>query len=430
MNSPTSQPEHIIKHFIGRDTQQRIADHPCYSKNASQYARIHLPVAPACNIQCNYCNRKFDCSNESRPGVVSSLLDPIAGLARFHTIKQRMPNLTVVGIAGPGDALANPQQTFATLKLIQKADPSVKLCISTNGLMLADYVDTLKALNVDHLTITINAIDPHIGARIYPWIYYNHQRYYGFEAALILLKRQLLGLQKACDAGLLVKVNTVLIPGINDQHIKALSQALKRYGALLHNIMPLISAPEHGTYFGVHHVKGPDEQALAQARAASSLTMPQMSHCQQCRADAVGTLAESGGCGVKSAASAPRYRVAVATKGSQVIDTHFGHASGFDIYDIEANDIRFIEHRPTAQYCHGESECHDESQATSIFARLSDCQEVLSVRIGMTPWKTLEQHGVKPNVDLAYLLVEQALGMIADEQMRAQNQLATSQQAS
>jgi len=33
-------------------------------------------VAPACNIQCNYCNRKYDCANESRPGVVSEKLTP------------------------------------------------------------------------------------------------------------------------------------------------------------------------------------------------------------------------------------------------------------------------------------------------------------------------------------------------------------------
>jgi len=57
--------------------QQRIATHPCYSEAAHHhYARMHVAVAPACNIQCNYCNRKFDCANESRPGVVSELLTP------------------------------------------------------------------------------------------------------------------------------------------------------------------------------------------------------------------------------------------------------------------------------------------------------------------------------------------------------------------
>lgn len=33
----------------------RIAKHPCYSEEAHHhYARMHVAVAPACNIQCNY----------------------------------------------------------------------------------------------------------------------------------------------------------------------------------------------------------------------------------------------------------------------------------------------------------------------------------------------------------------------------------------
>ena len=41
---------------------------------------MHVAVAPACNIQCNYCNRKYDCANESRPGVVSERLTPEAAV--------------------------------------------------------------------------------------------------------------------------------------------------------------------------------------------------------------------------------------------------------------------------------------------------------------------------------------------------------------
>ena len=48
--------------------EEKTANHPCYSCGSAQKnARMHLPIAPKCNIQCNYCVRKFDCSNESRP---------------------------------------------------------------------------------------------------------------------------------------------------------------------------------------------------------------------------------------------------------------------------------------------------------------------------------------------------------------------------
>src|SRR5271169_1440754 len=56
---------------------EKVKNHPCYSEEAHHhYARMHVAVAPACNIQCNYCNRKYDCANESRPGVVSEKLTP------------------------------------------------------------------------------------------------------------------------------------------------------------------------------------------------------------------------------------------------------------------------------------------------------------------------------------------------------------------
>ena len=43
---------------------EKVKNHPCYSEEAHHhYARMHVAVAPACNIQCNYCNRKYDCAN-------------------------------------------------------------------------------------------------------------------------------------------------------------------------------------------------------------------------------------------------------------------------------------------------------------------------------------------------------------------------------
>src|SRR5512140_2279179 len=57
------------------DLLERVRNHPCYSEEAHHhFARMHVAVAPACNLQCNYCNRKFDCASESRPGVVSERL--------------------------------------------------------------------------------------------------------------------------------------------------------------------------------------------------------------------------------------------------------------------------------------------------------------------------------------------------------------------
>src|SRR6266496_1285153 len=73
---------------------EKIANHPCYSADAHQYyARMHVAVAPSCNIQCNYCNRKFDCTNESRPGVTSSLLTPEQALAKVKYVASEIKQM-------------------------------------------------------------------------------------------------------------------------------------------------------------------------------------------------------------------------------------------------------------------------------------------------------------------------------------------------
>ncbi|MGA8348672.1 MAG: nitrogenase molybdenum-iron cofactor biosynthesis protein, partial [Isosphaeraceae bacterium] len=81
-----------------------LSKHPCFdSKARHEFARVHLPVAPKCNIQCNYCDRQYDCCNESRPGVTSTVLSPKQALEYYKQVRQRVPDLAVVGIAGPGD---------------------------------------------------------------------------------------------------------------------------------------------------------------------------------------------------------------------------------------------------------------------------------------------------------------------------------------
>jgi len=151
-------------------------------------------------------------------------------------VASAIPQMTVLGIAGPGDPLANPEKTFKTFELVAKTAPDIKLCLSTNGLMLPDYVDKIQELNVDRVTITINMIDPIVGAKIYPWVFYKHKRYTGVEGAQILSERQLLGLEMLTPRGILGKVNPVMIPGINDRHLVAVNKAVKSRGAFLHNI--------------------------------------------------------------------------------------------------------------------------------------------------------------------------------------------------
>jgi nitrogen fixation protein NifB len=208
---------------------EKVKNHPCYSEEAHHhYARMHVAVAPACNIQCNYCNRKYDCSNESRPGVVSQKLTPEQAVKKVVAVASEIPQMTVLGIAGPGDSLASPKKTFDTFRMLQEQAPDIKLCLSTNGLALPDMVDEICKYNIDHVTITINMVDPAVGEKIYPWIFWQHKRVTGYEASRILHERQMLGLEMLTARGVLTKVNSVLIPGVNDEHLYEVNREVKK----------------------------------------------------------------------------------------------------------------------------------------------------------------------------------------------------------
>ncbi|MCB1544841.1 MAG: nitrogenase cofactor biosynthesis protein NifB, partial [Rhodoblastus sp.] len=268
-------------------TWEKIKDHPCYSEEAHHYfARMHVAVAPACNIQCNYCNRKYDCANESRPGVVSEKLTPDEATRKVITVANEVPQLSVLGIAGPGDACYDWNKSKATFENVASDIPDIKLCISTNGLMLPDRVDELAAMNVDHVTITINMVDPDIGTKIYPWIFYKGKRYTGLEASQILHERQMLGLEMLTARGILTKINSVMIPGVNDEHLVEVNKWVKERGAFLHNVMPLISDPAHGTHFGLTGQRGPTAMELKALQDKLDGGAKLMRHCRQCRADA------------------------------------------------------------------------------------------------------------------------------------------------
>ncbi|TCT15302.1 nitrogenase cofactor biosynthesis protein NifB [Natranaerovirga pectinivora] len=263
--------------------------HPCYSPNAHDYARMHIPVAPKCNVKCHYCNRKFDCQNESRPGVTSNIMTPEEALKHYVNMKEKVDKLTVVGIAGPGDALANFEESKKSIELIKEYDKDVTFCLSTNGVSLPDYMEEIVRLGISHVTITINAVKPEIASKIYKYVIYRSQRYEGIEAGRIVVENQLKGLKFLAENNVLVKVNIVYIKGINNEHIEEIVQTTKALGACMTNIMPLI--PVEGTVFENKPVVSQEE--LLKVRKKCEKHLKQMYHCKQCRADAVGKLGKS-----------------------------------------------------------------------------------------------------------------------------------------
>lgn len=371
--------------------------HPCFNKSEENSSgRIHLPVAPRCNIQCNYCNRKFDCMNENRPGVTSKVLSPKEALRYLTRALVQTPNIAVTGIAGPGDPFANAERTMATMRLVRECYPQMLLCVSTNGLGLLPWIDELEALQVGHVTITINAVDPEIGAEIYAWVRHGERMYHGVEAAALLMERQFEALAKLKERGIIAKVNCVVIPGVNNGHIAAIAGKVAEYGADVLNCIPYHQTPE--TLF--ENLPEPSHELMRRVRETAGELLPQMEHCARCRSDAAGLLCEGDGLdamrdfldsgGLAVAGDNVRPCIAVATGDGAVIDGHLAESEELWIYRLDARrgGVSFTDRRRMPSALNG------RMRWPMMAELLDDCSILLASGAGEFSVNELGERGV------------------------------------
>ena len=390
------------------DVIEALKTHPCYNEDAhKKFARMHLPVAPRCNIQCNYCNRKYDCSNESRPGVTSEVLSPTEAIEKIRVVKEKIPELKVIAIAGPGDPLAN-EETIETMDLVKKEFPDMTLCISTNGLMLPKYADKMYECGIKFVTVTMNAVDPDVSKDIYSMVIWEGKRLTGKEAAERLLENQLAGIKRCVELGMAVKINVVLIPGYNNEHIPELVKKVKELGVYIVNILPLI--PVEGTKFSDLEAPTPEERKRLMNICSADVRM--MRHCKQCRADAIGLLGNDrsgefiraspcgSGCGPINTPNVTinidkKIRtVAVATESGDMVDCGFGNTKQFKIYTSDGNEARFIKDIDVNTECKVYGQPHSE-HISNVADLLNDCDVVVVCEIGPHPQEVLSSRGKK-----------------------------------
>jgi nitrogenase cofactor biosynthesis protein NifB len=385
-----------------------IKHHPCFSADASRtVGRLHLPVAPKCNVQCRFCNRKYHCVAESRPGVTGSVLTPEKAQARVEFVLECQPEIAVVGIAGPGDPMANPEETLKTFKLVKAAHPELQLCMSTNGLMLDRYLPELQEAGLSHITITINSFSAEIVEQMYEWVQYDGKKYKGRQAAELLIDCQRKALDALLDCTIPCKINIVLIPGINDNDIEKLVGELSSYKAVTCvNIMPFI--PVEGSAFEAR--VEPTAEMLRSIRTAVEPLIPQIRHCCQCRSDAVGLLScTRAGQSLELMQAIntferrahdiidglkPGVKIAVAGSDRTEVKEHFGHAAIFQVYQFTEKGFQFFENRVVKPLCVSETEADDPLENMALIIKtLADCSAIICTRIGPNPRAALESAG-------------------------------------
>jgi nitrogen fixation protein NifB len=250
----------------------------------------------------------------------------------------------------------------------------------------------------------MNAVDTDVSSNIYESVIWDGKRLTGKAAAERLLANQLDGIEKCIVLGMLVKVNIVLIPGINDKHIPDLVNAVRKMGVFIVNILPLI--PVEGTKFSDMRAPTPEERKKLMDVCSKDVKM--MRHCRQCRADAIGLLDKDrsnefirvGACGSGCGPVNVRgdgvvndaIRVAVASDNGAEVNGGFGNTRSFRMYTVNGGDVAYDGAVDIKEHGGVYGDAHTKNIADRIIS-LKDADIVVVKEIGPRPMSELKRSG-------------------------------------
>jgi nitrogen fixation protein NifB len=192
-----------------------------------------------------------------------------------------------------------------------------------------------------------------------------------------------------------IKINTIVVPGVNDDHVEVVAEEMRALGADIMNCIPLY--PVANTPFAGIEEMSP--MAIKQVRATVAEMLPQMEHCTRCRADAVGMLGQDQSAELvslmKDAANGlhddrtGRPYVAVASMEGMLINQHLGEAEKLWIFEYDEIQPKLIEQREAPEEGGGNQRWRE------LAGTITDCHTLLVSGVGRAPRWVVEQSGVR-----------------------------------
>ena len=332
--------------------------------------------------------------------MTSGVLSPDQAIRYLDDIMSIRKDISVVGIAGPGDPFANPFETIRTLELVREKYPDMILCLASNGLNVLPYVKDIVRLNVSHVSITVNTVDPEVGAKIYAWVRNGKRTIAPREGAEVILEKQIAAIKALKENNVLVKVNCVVVPGINSDHVVEVAKKMGELGVDIFNCMPYY--PNPGSNF--ENIPEPGKDEINAMRKESEKYVKQMRHCKRCRSDAVGLLGEETDMATmekiksyenpitilpKKEKPVPKKPfVAVASMEGILVNLHLGEATQLYIYKRRGTDVVLEDIREVPEPGGGIKRWEELSEI------LKDCGNLLVSSAGNTPKTVLNKNGI------------------------------------
>ncbi len=165
---------------------------------------LRLSITDRCNLRCCYCM--------PATGVPACEHGDILRYEELLKIAEAAVSLGIEKVRITGGEPLVRKGLVAFLKRLGSLSGLSEMTLTTNGLLLEETAEQLKAVGVNRLNVSLDSLDPQTYAQITR----------GGD-----LKKVLAGLEAAEQAGLRLKLNMVVMRGINDHEVEnfaALSQ--------------------------------------------------------------------------------------------------------------------------------------------------------------------------------------------------------------
>jgi cyclic pyranopterin phosphate synthase len=179
---------------------------------------LRISVTDRCNFRCRYCMP----AEVFGPGYAFMLREDFLTFEEIASLTRVLVPLGVekVRLTG-GEPLLRPRledlvAVLATIKGVKD------IAITTNGVLLAHHAEALALAGLNRVTVSLDALDPEIFARM--------------NGVGAKVERVLAGIRKAKAVGLPVKINTVIQRGVNESEILPLARWARSTGVDLRYI--------------------------------------------------------------------------------------------------------------------------------------------------------------------------------------------------
>jgi nitrogen fixation protein NifB len=294
-------------------------------------------------------------------------INPVQAYSTLQKILAGGTRVSMTGVRGPGDSLADFPNTLAYLRMVRDGFPDMPLCLTSIGVSGNEWVDELSSLGLAQITLLVDAVSPEVALELYTWIRPGRKNLPKPAAVDLLIDKQIEAVRAYSAAGIDVHIVTTVRPGINDREVGAIARAMKAAGA---KSMTVVAA------------KGVEAETLLNTlRGEAAQFLPAGDYDEEepvCRTE----------CCARPVPSGIRPCVAVTSSDASVVDTHLGQAQQFLIYGPKNGTVSLLGTRPAPAPGSGPARWEGVAEI------LSDCMYLLVASAGHKPREVLAAHGL------------------------------------